>query len=145
MSTKNEIAFIKPLDFNSDYRSWRICIRAACSAKCIVVVLDSSELHHGGTYDTKTKFNVIQSHASNIIIAALPDTLLRVVIDVIGDPCKILAKLDKQCDSKTSASKLSKIPDLAGTRYTNHPQSLTKQVDKNGALPCPTKGSGQLN
>lgn len=133
MSTESEKTRIKPLDDATDYSLWRIRIEAACSAKGFDDILLTSDCT-ASDETGKEDFRKRQKQASNIIISALNDAPLRVVRDVIGDPCAMLKKLDKRYDAKTTASKITKITDLVGTRFSNSSHSIAKHIDKMAAL-----------
>lgn len=118
---------IKQLDDRSDYGLWKIRVEAACSSKGVSDALQKS----------KERTNVSDDHkktASGIIVAALSDPALRVVRSVIGNPVDMLEKLDARYDSRSTATKISKISELVSVRYTNVKHDITKHIDRMAAL-----------
>lgn len=51
--------------------------------------------------------------ASNIIVSTLSDQALRVVRAVVGKPVMMLAELDQRYDPKSTATRISKMSELA--------------------------------
>ena len=140
---------IKPLDASSDYSLWRIRVLAAISAKgldcvfgkkkknCTPTSEDSSTSSEGAQprrteYVKPTEEQCLQ--ASNIIVSALGDHALRVVRSVIGDPSKMMVKLNDRYDSKTTASRISKMSELVSIRYTSLRDSIEKHIDRMAGL-----------
>lgn len=124
-TTKSRIV---PLDDKSDYALWRIRIRAAISARKLGIVFDRTA--------DKEDDKVVEKmeEASNLIVSALSDHALRVVRSVIGDPAAMMAKLDDRYDSKTTASKITKMVELVSVRYSSLKESMPRHVDKIAAL-----------
>lgn len=119
---------IVPLDDRSDYALWRIRVKAAISARKLSAVFSVI----ADRADEKTKEQM--EEASNIIVSALSDHALRVVRSVIDDPAAMLAKLDDRYDSKTTASKITKMVELVSVRYSSLKDSMPRHVDKIAAL-----------
>ena len=121
MEETNKIRIV-PLDDKSDYALRRIRVRAAISARKLSIVFDDSV--------DKNDPKVVEKleEASNIIVRALSDHALRVVRSVIYDPAAMMAKLDDRYDSKTTASKITKMVELVSVRY------MPRHVDKIAAL-----------
>ena len=127
MEETNKIRIV-PLDDKSDYALRRIRVRAAISARKLSIVFDDSV--------DKNDPKVVEKleEASNIIVRALSDHALRVVRSVIYDPAAMMAKLDDRYDSKTTASKITKMVELVSVRYRSFKESMYRHVDKIAAL-----------
>lgn len=102
---------IKPFDEHGDYGLWRIRVEAACDAKELYEVLNNEENPHEEEAQ-KAKFIADQKKASNIIVLALSDKPLRVIRSNIGNPNKMLQRLDERYDSKSTASRVAKMSEL---------------------------------
>lgn len=124
---------IKPLDEKGDYRLWKIRIEAACDAKDLMesLINETSPEDDG---DKKKEFEASQKKASNIIVHALEDNPLRVVRSVIGNPFLMLQKLDDRYDSKSSASRISKMTELISMRYVNLKKDIGTHIDQMAAV-----------
>lgn len=98
--TETDKLRIKPLDGNSDYSLWRICVY---SAKGLDVVFktkngDSTASLGDSSAGDAAKATKASSEqllqASNTFVAALGDHALRVVRSVIGHRTKMMEKLN---------------------------------------------------
>lgn len=126
---------IKPLDEKSDYTLWRIRVVAAISAKGLDKVFEpkkkNGEASSSPTREAGCEATVEQcQQASNIIVSALSDHALRVVRSVIGNPLKMMAKLNDRYDSKTIASRISTMSELVSIKYTSLGDDIDKHIDK---------------
>jgi len=131
--TEEEKTRIKPLDEKSDYRLWKIRVEAACEAKDLSEALLRSENPYSNETDESLKkaaFEASQRKASHIIIHALTDKPLRVIRSEVGNPFQMLAKLDERYDSKTTASRISKMTELVSLRYMSVNKDMSTHVDK---------------
>lgn len=117
---------IRPLDDQSDYALWRIRVLAHIDAKGYVSVFER-------TFEDDSAI-ANRRHASNIIVNTLSDQALRVVRGVIGNPSDMMEKLDSRYDSKTTASRIAKMSELVGTRFTNLNADMSAHVDKMAGL-----------
>ena len=156
MTTEQEKVFrIRPLDEKSDYSLWRLRVRAAISSKGLKHVLtpigsDETSTHVDASSSTaattatvtemdsssaikatlsKTATDDQKEQASNIIISALGDHALRVVRTVIDDPYQMMKKLDARYDSKSTATRISKIVELMSTKFTSVDDDIGKNID----------------
>ena len=136
----SDIIRIRPLDDKSDYSLWRFRVTAAISAKGLDKVFKSTnQTFSSGEADSSSSTAPAeqQQHvssdnkmqASNIIVSSLGDHALRLVRTVIGDLEAMMDKLDKQFDSKTIASRISKMSELVSIRYTTIKDDIAKQID----------------
>lgn len=71
---------------------------------------------------------------SSLIISALDDQALRVVHKLHGDPVKMMTKLDERYDSKTMASKISKMTELLSLQYTSPSKDVARHIDRLAGL-----------
>ena len=130
---------IKPLDDKSDYCLWRIRVTAAISAKGLECVFEKDNEKSSETSAASSSANTKPTseqcqQASNIIVSALGDHALRVVRSVIGKPQEMIMKLDDRYDSKTIASRISKMSELVSLRYTSIKDDMDKHIDKMAGL-----------
>lgn len=133
---------IRPLDEKSDYSLWRLRIKAAISSKGLRnVFLDSSYKTAGASTpdapdvgQSVTATEDQKEQASNIIVSALGDHALRVVRSVIGLPHVMLQKLDARYDSKSTATRISKMAELVCVKFTNAREDISKHVDRLAGL-----------
>lgn len=130
---------IRPLDEKSDYSLWRLRVRAAISAKGLRTVFvqsrdesDENSDDHGTRVVTASEEQMEQ--ASNIIVSALGDHALRVVRSVIGEPHKMFQKLDMRYDSKSTATRISKMAELVSLKYGNLRDDISKHIDRMAGL-----------
>ena len=92
---------------------------------------DGTKASSSKEQDSKKQPNQEQrQQASNIIVSALGDHALRVVRSVIGDPVQMMAKLDDRYDSKTIATRISKMSELVSLKYTSLRDDVGKHIDK---------------
>lgn len=111
MTESAEKTRIKPIDDKADYALWRICVKAAMTSKGMKEVLNERSHSFDEVFTEKMET------ASNIIISVLGDHALRVVLSDVGDPRKMMDRLDARYDSKSTAKKISKICELVSLRY----------------------------
>lgn len=121
---------IKPFDDKGDYRLWRIRIEAACDAKEYRDVLDNNESDSTADDVVKEKFAADQKKASNLIIHSLADKPLRVVRSEIGNPFNMMKKLDERYDSKSTATRISKMTELVSLRYSSMKMDIGTHIDQ---------------
>lgn len=122
---------IKPLDGKSDYALWRLRVEAACDAKGLTEAFSSEKKPAGS--DTE-RLVAVRKQASGIIVSALGDHALRVVRSVVGNPAAMLEKLDARYDSKSTASKITKMSKLVSVRFSNPKAGIEKHIDAMAAL-----------
>lgn len=130
--TETEKIRIRQLDDKSDYALWRIRIFAAISAKSLETVFETRKQGEASssTSTTSPASETQCQQASNIIVSALGDHALRVVRTVIGNPKEMMEKLDARYDSKTIASRISKMSELVSIRYNSIREDMDKHIDK---------------
>ena len=122
---------IRPLDEKSDYSLWRLRVESAVDKKGLTAAFTQKE----APLDVDAvAFESQKKQASGIIVEALGDHALRVVRTVKGKPVEMLEKLDGRYDSKTTASKISKMFELVSLRYTSPRFDITKHIDKMAAI-----------
>lgn len=97
---------VRSLDEKSNYSLWHIRVRAVISSRGL------NEVSGDTVPDNQVMFTERKQQAGNIIVNALSDPALRVVRSVIGIHQKMLVKLDPRYNSKSTASKTSRISDL---------------------------------
>lgn len=68
------------------------------------------------------------------MFSALSDQAPRVIRAVIEDPVLMLENLDTRNDSKSAATKISKMSELVSMHYTSHKGDMTKPVDRMAGL-----------
>lgn len=129
--SESEKPRIRPLDDKSDYSLWRIRVESACDDKGLTAAFTQKEVPVDAD---RAKFEEQRLKASGIIVAACGDHALRVVKTVRGNPVEMMEKLDARYDSKTTASKISKMVELVSIRYTNPKQDIAKHIDRMAAL-----------
>lgn len=161
MSADQDKAYrIRQLDDKSDYSLWRLRVRAAISAKGLKHVLksttdtvtESTFVEASSSTDTATdkkkdaSTKVVsddeKEQASNIIISALGDHALRVVRTVIGDPCEMMKKLDDRYDSKTTATRITKIVELMSNKFVSVDDDIARHIDRLAGLLEQLQGMG---
>ena len=130
--TETEKIRIRPLDDKSDYALWRIRIYGVISAKSLETVFETRRQGEvcSSTSTTSPASETQCQQASNIIVSALGDHALRVVRTVIGKPKEMMEKLDARYDSKTIASRISKMSELVSIRYNSLREDIDKHIDK---------------
>ena len=130
--TETEKIRIRPLDDKSDYALWRIRIYAVISAKSLETVFETRRQGEvcSSTSTTSPASETQCQQASNIIVSALGDHALRVVRTVIGKPKEMMEKLYARYDSKTIASRISKMSELVSIRYNSLREDIDKHIDK---------------
>ena len=134
---------VKPLSDGDDYDLWVIRIKAVLLAQGLSDVVNPEEAsessadreHRDG--DTVRKR---QEKASAIIVTALGDKALRVVRNVTGEPMQMLRKLDERYNSKTIASKISKMSELVSLHYTDQKEDISARIDRVAGLVEQLKG-----
>lgn len=122
---------IRPLDDKSDFALWRIRVQAAISAKGLSSALEKPTAEGTPVLDADKEKN---QQASNIIVSALGDHALRVVRTIVGRPYEMMQKLDARYDSKSTASKISKMVELVSVRYTSVRDDMSKHIDRLAGL-----------
>lgn len=122
---------IKPRDERSDYALWRVRVESACDGKGLTAAFPQKKSPSGADAD---KFAEQRLQVSGISVAALGDHALRVVKDLRGNPTEMMEKLDPRYDSKTTASKISKMVELVSLRYSNPRNDITKHIDRMAAI-----------
>lgn len=140
--TETDKPRIKALDDKSDYALWRIRVKAAISAKGLDVLFQEGKVDvptkEGEPSTSKSAADAAKDEqcqqASNIIVSTLGDHALRVVRAVIGSPKAMMKKLDDRFDSKTIASRISKMSELVSIRYTTLRDDIDKHIDKLAGL-----------
>lgn len=115
---------IRPPDDKSDYTLWRIRVWAAISSKGLLDVFGNT------APENQVKFTERKLQASNIVVNALSDPSLWVVRSVIGNLKEMLVKLNAKYDSKSTASKISRMSELVSIRYTNLRVDIARRVDR---------------
>lgn len=75
-----------------------------------------------------------QSSASAVIVSALSHSALRVVRTVIGNPVLMLDQLDARYDSRSTATKISKISELVSVKYKNIKSDISKHIVRKASL-----------
>lgn len=133
MMTDSEKYRIKPLDDKSDYTLWRIRVFAAISAKGLDKVFEAQTDGDKDSTSRDIGCNATDEQcqkASNIIVSTLSDNALRVIRFCIGNPILMMEKLNNRFDSKTIASRISKIYELVTIRYTTLRDDIGKHIDK---------------
>lgn len=138
---------IKALTDESDYGLWKIRIEEALSGLGLEEVLErdisegdstsaatSSDAAGASPSPRNSERNKMRRKASAIITSALSDNALRVVRSVCGNPYKMMTKLDERYDSKTMASKISRMSDLLSLQYTSPSKDISKHVDRLAGL-----------
>lgn len=118
---------IKELDEKSYDGLWKISVEAACSAK----VVDSALVT---TRDGITVQDTQKITELSIIVIALSDFSLRVVRAHTGDSVKIMEKLDATFDSRSTATKISKITALVSGGYSSVKIDIKKHIDLMAAI-----------
>ena len=123
---------IRPLNDRTDYRLWKIRVESACKAMHLDDVLTADELPATDATDKSNlaKFAKRQCKASSLIVSALSDQALRVVRSVIGFPFRMMEKLDARYNSRTTASKISKMGLLFSMKLERTSGSLEEHVDR---------------
>ena len=129
--TETDKVRIRPLDDKSDYALWRLRVESACDDRGLTAAFNQKEAPAG---TDGSKFAQECLKVSGIIVAALGDSALRLVKSVRGKPTEMLEKLDARFDSKTTASKITKMVDLVSIRYTNPRSDITKHIDRMGSI-----------
>ena len=122
---------IRPLVEKSDYSLWRLRVESAVDKKGLTAAFTQKE---APLYVDAVAFESQKKQASGIIVKALGDHALRVVRTVKGKPVEMLEKLDGRYDSKTTASKISKMVELVSLRYTSPRFDITKHIEKMAAI-----------
>lgn len=84
--------------------------------------------------DTSTATEIEKEQASNVIVRAFGDHALLVLRAVIGQPGKMMEKLDAQYDSKTTARKISTMVELVSVRYKSLDASMHKKFKRIAGL-----------
>ena len=129
--TETDKVRIRPLDDKSAYALWRLRVESACDDRGLTAAFNQKEAPAG---TDGSKFAQECLKVSGIIVAALGDSALRLVKSVRGKPTEMLEKLDARFDSKTTASKITKMVDLVSIRYTNPRSDITKHIDRMGSI-----------
>ena len=129
--TETDKVRIRPLDDKSDYALWRLRVQSVCDDRGLTAAFNQKEALADAD---ASKFAEQCLKVSGIIVAALGDSALRLVKSVRGKPVEMLEKLDARYDSKTTASKISKMVDLVSIRYTNPRTDITKHIDRMGSI-----------
>ena len=122
---------VHQLDDKSDYSLWRIPVESACQEKVLTAALSMTESLDGIDKDNFAEKRV---KVSGILVVASGDSALRVVRSVKGNPIEMLEKLDDRYDSKTTASKISKMVELVSLRYSSLRSDITKHVDRMASI-----------
>lgn len=71
---------------------------------------------------------------SNIIIAGLGNHALRVDRSVIEQPSDMMKKLDARYNTKSTATRISKMAELVSIKYQSVREDIAKHVDRMGEL-----------
>ena len=127
--TDTEKVRIKPFEGDDDFRLWKIHIEAACDAKNLDEVLTRERNPHSDP-DRKAKFSADMRKASGIIVAALSNEPLRIVRADVGKPYTMLKKLSERYDSKSTASRISKMTELISLRYVDLNKDIGTHIDR---------------
>ena len=77
---------------------------------------------------TKTVTGDGKEQARKIIVSTLGDQALRVVSSAIGEPCKMIKKLDARYDSKSTATRIPKMVDLMSIKYLSDRDYISKHL-----------------
>ena len=133
MSDTSDKIRIKQLDERDDYRLWRIRISAAFDSKGIDEVLEVEKNTHTDA-NKQAKFVADQRKGSSIIVAALSEKALWVVRSSIGKPFEMLHKLDERYNSKSAATRISKITELITMCYDSIKKSMGTHIDQMDAV-----------
>lgn len=80
--------------------------------------------------EDQVTFTKRKQQASNIIVNALRDLALRIVRAITGNPKDMLIKLDARYDSKSTASKISRMSELVSDRYKSLREDVAKHIDR---------------
>ena len=120
---------IKPLQSGNDYRLWSIRIEAACDSKNLDDILNRERKPHSDL-DKKAKFANDMRKASGIIVGALGNEPLWIVRSEIGKPYSMINKLNERYDSKSAASRISKMTELISIRYGSLCKYIGVHTDK---------------
>ena len=130
---------IKPLQDEADYDLWKIRIDAILRAQGLSDAMyteDASEMSAEEDRDGQKK----REKASAIIVVSLGDKALRVVRNVTSNPAQMLTKLDERYNSKTTASKISKMAELVSLQYSDRKEDIRTHIDRMDGLIEELKG-----
>ena len=127
--TDTEKVRTKPFESDNDFRLWKIRIEAACDAKNLDEVLTRERNPHSDP-DRKAKFAADMRKASGIIVAALSNEPLRIARADVGKPYTMLKKLSERYDSKSTASRISKMTELIFLRYVDLNKDIGTHIDR---------------
>lgn len=142
MSDHNEKVRTRRLDDKSDYTLQRISIVACIEIKGLSKSLEKpATVRSDGIACTSTAQTDDLSaalrdtaddrrQASNLIVSTLSDQGFRVVRSVIEEPVKMLAKLDRRYNSRSTESKIGKMSELVSTRSAGVSESVPNHVEK---------------
>lgn len=125
---------IRRLGDKSGYALWRIHVIAKIGAKGYADALDQ-DIARSCSVETRRR-------ASNIIVSTLSDKALRVVRSVVNETRAMLDKLDSRNNSETVASRIAKMSDFVGTRYSSLGDDMSAHVAVMAALIEQLRGMG---
>ena len=110
---------------------WRLRVESAVYNKGLTAAFTSKE---SPTSVAPSAFETLQKQVSGIIFEALGYSAFHVVRTLQGRPVEMLEKLDGRYDSRTTASKISKMIELVSLRFTNPRSDIKNQTDRMAAV-----------
>ena len=79
-------------------------------------------------------FQSMQRKAINIIIHAVMDEPLHMIRFDVGNPFRMVMKLDERYESKSTATRISRMSELISLRHTSLRRNLESHIDEMAAL-----------